>query len=486
MRYTCADSGRAKGSKGSQMSFLDAIRLLVFAAAVLVLCAAGTSARPLRLHPKNPHYFQFRGKPTVLITSGEHYGALLNLDFDYGPYFDELQSHGLNLTRTFSGVYRESPESFNIKNNTLAPRSGRYICPWARSDTPGYANGGNKFDLTRWDPEYFRRLKDFVREADRHGVVVELVLFCTFYNDTLWRLSPMNAANNVNGVGKDVPRTEVYTLKHTDLLEVHRAVTRKIVRELRGFDNVYFEVCNEPYFAGVTRDWQNRIVATIVETEKDFAHRHLIARNVANGSKKVTAPNPNVSVLNFHYAAPPTAVAVNYHLNRAIGDDETGFDGPKDVTYRREGWHFLLAGGVVYSNLDYSFTPEHEDGSAVPDAPGGGGRSLRRQLGILKDFMNRFDFVDMRPADSVLKGGIPDGATARVLADEGREYALYIDRGSRAKPVLELPAGRYRAEWVSPRTGKVVKTENFRHRRGTRALQSPSYGQDIALCLKRR
>lgn len=27
---------------------------------------------PISLHPDNPHYFLFRGKPTVLITSGEH------------------------------------------------------------------------------------------------------------------------------------------------------------------------------------------------------------------------------------------------------------------------------------------------------------------------------------------------------------------------------------------------------------------------------
>jgi hypothetical protein len=35
-------------------------------------------AAPLRLHPDNPHYFEFRGEPTVLITAGEHYGAVMN------------------------------------------------------------------------------------------------------------------------------------------------------------------------------------------------------------------------------------------------------------------------------------------------------------------------------------------------------------------------------------------------------------------------
>jgi hypothetical protein len=36
------------------------------------------AASPLALHPENPHYFLFRGKPTVLITSGEHLGAVIN------------------------------------------------------------------------------------------------------------------------------------------------------------------------------------------------------------------------------------------------------------------------------------------------------------------------------------------------------------------------------------------------------------------------
>jgi hypothetical protein len=40
-------------------------------------------AEPIRLHPDNGHYLEFRGKPTILITSGEHYGAVLNQDFDF-------------------------------------------------------------------------------------------------------------------------------------------------------------------------------------------------------------------------------------------------------------------------------------------------------------------------------------------------------------------------------------------------------------------
>jgi hypothetical protein len=107
------------------------------------------------MHPDNPHYFLFRGKPTIIITSAEHYGAVINLDFDYRKYLDELAKHGLNNTRTFTGAYVEPAGAFNIASNTLAPPAGRFLCPWARSAQPSYAGGGNKFDLTKWDPAYY-------------------------------------------------------------------------------------------------------------------------------------------------------------------------------------------------------------------------------------------------------------------------------------------------------------------------------------------
>ena len=42
------------------------------------LVARSRGAEPLKLHPGNPHYLVFRWKPSVLIGSGEHYGAVSN------------------------------------------------------------------------------------------------------------------------------------------------------------------------------------------------------------------------------------------------------------------------------------------------------------------------------------------------------------------------------------------------------------------------
>src|SRR5262249_58930705 len=116
------------------------------AALALTLGLAGPApadpTRPLALHPENPHYFLFRGKPAVLVTSTEHYGAVLNGDFDFIPYLDELHARGFNLTRTFSGVYREVPGSFGITENTLGTAGPRWLCPWPRTAQPGPADPG--------------------------------------------------------------------------------------------------------------------------------------------------------------------------------------------------------------------------------------------------------------------------------------------------------------------------------------------------------
>ena len=78
-------------------------------------------AQPISLHPKNQHYFLYKAKPAVLITSAEHYGAVLNADFDYKKYLQTMHTEGMNYTRIFVGSYVEIPGSFGIRNNSLAP-----------------------------------------------------------------------------------------------------------------------------------------------------------------------------------------------------------------------------------------------------------------------------------------------------------------------------------------------------------------------------
>ncbi len=117
--------------------------------------------------------------------------------------------------------------------------------------------------------------------------------------------------------------------------------------------------------------------------------------------------------------------------------------------------------------------------------------ALRKQLQILKEFMDGLDFLTMRSDNSVLKGGHiiaplagdpPEAkATARALVAPGRTYAIYVRGGRQATLEMTMPAGKYRAEWINTKTGAVDKAKDFEHGGGTRTLASPAYQEDIAL-----
>lgn len=475
---------------------------------ILLLPCLAIQAQPIRLHPENPHYFLFQGKPALLITSAEHYGAVLNPDFDYLPYLAALAEDSLNYTRIFTGSYFEPSGAFGIEKNTLAPAGDRAVTPWARSSTPGYGGGGNKLDLDRWNPAYFTRLKDFVTEAGRRGIVVEVTLFTSIYGEEQWKINPLNPANNVNEIAP-VQRSKVNTLDNGNLLAYQEKLVRKIVRELNGFDNVIFEIQNEPWAdngrvqaetnsrrAGSESNWQDRvevandaslewqdmIASYIASEEASLPKKHLIAQNYSNFEAPVEHVVGGVSIINFHYAR-PEAVRLNYGRERVIGFDESGFAGSADSTYRRQAWRFVLAGGGLFNNLDYSFTVDRPGGTDSNKAPGGGSPALRDQLRILKSFMQSLDFVSMRPDLSFIQQA--PNVTPQALANPGEAYAIYLDHPLQSDLVLALRAGAYNVEWIDPRTGKTLFRDRIQHTGGTATLKAPSYDEDVALRIVR-
>jgi len=476
-----------------QLTRVNTLALMVVASCTIASRGhAGGQSTPISVHPDNPHYLLWRGKPTVLVTSGEHYGAVMNSPFDYVAYLDELQSAGLNLTRTFSGVYCEAVGDFDIKDNTLAPGPGNLLCPFARSNTPGYANGGNKFDLSKWDEAYFKRLKDFVAQAGKRGIAVEFCFFCPYYMGSQWNLSPLNPSNNINNMDVAVVsatngswwKDARKVLCQPVFLDVQQALVRKVVAELKDADNLYYEVCNEAY--RVSFPWQQKIAATIVEAEKDLPRKHLIAQNTKPVYDSI---HPAVSIFNFHPGAHDVSVSKNYGLNKLTGLDETSPRGKPlgaattAFDYRRWGWTRLLDGGAIYNNLDYSFTVKQPRGASQPwdQRPGGEMADMRKQLRILKNFIEGFDFIHMKPDTAVVKGGVPAGGAAFVLAKSGEAYAIYLYGGKQATLTLDLPASRYRAEWVNTLNGNVDKSEEVTHGGGALTLGSPEYKDDVAL-----
>lgn len=489
---------------------LRRLSLLMFLLSGAASVASAAEGR-LRLAPSNPKVFEFRGKATLLVTSAEHYGSVLNLDFDYAVYLDELKAHGLNYTRIFSGAYVELPGAFGIEHNTLAPAVGRFLAPWARSDRPGYANGGNKFDLNKWDPAYFDRLNDFVQKASDRGIVVEMTLFSALYGEKGWTASPLYVNNNVNGVGKLTNYKKVHSLDNGDILPHQERLVAKLVSSLSKFDNVLFELQNEPWAdmpehsGNATRSneaslaWQKRM-ATAIRRAAGDGPAPLIAQNISNRTAVIPSPDPAVSVFHFHYATPPMAVAENAHIARVISFDESGFDGSADATYRAQAWQFILAGGGLFNNLDYSFAVKQEQGNAIQKAPGGGSRALRAQLGFLLRTMNGFgdDLLAMQPGEGFIKGGAPSGARARSAP--GRAYALYfgpeatsqspyLPANNTQKPapiLLEMPFGSYVAEWFDAVEGRSLARTALPHAGGLATIAVPAGPGDRVLRIVRQ
>ena len=282
------------------------------------------------------------------------------------------------------------------------------------------------------------------------------------------------------------------SLKHTDLLNVQEKMVRKIIHELKDFDNLYYEVCNEPYFGDTLalREWEEHMTEVVMEAEKDFHHKHLISNNIANNQKLVSNPRKGVSIYNFHYARPPRTVDMNYHLNSVIGDNETGFDGIEDSKYRTEAWDFILAGGGLFDHLDYSFTADNEDGTAIiaPGQPGGGGKNLRNQFKILAEFMKSCDYVNMTPVKQE-RIRLPEqmNTTVHALAKEDEYFAIYLHRKDTiniaSTIVIDLAAGSYNMIWTDTKSGIETAASLDNHPGGYARITSPGYREDIAMKL---
>ena len=449
---------------------------------------AQTSSAPLRLHPDNPHYFQYQGKPLALITSAEHYGAVLNLGFDDQEYLRTLSDEGMNYTRIFTGTYFEiAGESFNIQHNVLAPSEDAIITPWVASDSAGR----RMYNLSSWNEAYFERLKDFIATAADYDIIVEVTLFSSIYRDEHWAISPQNPANNVN-IAQPITRFGAQTLDNGPLLEYQISLVRKLVNELNSFNNFFFEIQNEPWsdhpvpvynivnkeelvendwtykadFAdSASLAWQAKLASVITEEERQLERQHLIAQNYTNFRAAIPTVGDNISIINFHYAW-PEAVTWNYHYDKVIGFDESGFAGSDDQVYRRQAWQFMLSGGGLFNNLDYSFCVGHEDGRGKNKAPGGGSPALRQQLKILSDFLHSFELEKLHPhPTSVISS---PGLIPYVLSDRQQAYAIFLRATGTQRTTLQLKAdeGKYQIEALNTLTGEYASPVSIESEKG--------------------
>ncbi len=493
--------------------------LTCIASALLLLAGSG-GTEPIRVSPANPHYFERDGKPVVLVTSDHHYGAVIDADFDFVAYLHHLAASGMNLTRIYPGGMFEPTDKY-VAGNPLGPRAGRQILPWARSTAkgahPALAEPGqpsHKFDLDRWNPDYFARLKAFVEHARRKGIVVEVAFFNGMYADC-WPLMALYHGNNAQGVGRyEAEECGLFTTaspRNEGVIRYQRAYIAKIATELNAFDNVIYDLCDEPSLQGkpdgsiVTlpdndvMPWLHAMKEAFLEAEAGLPKKHVLGQTVQNLSPDLSG-EPWCDWLPTEYVRPAgAALERNYSARKPIVNVESDYFGhglvkPYTVDdVRVEGWWFLAGGGAGTINLNGEYRRGQEAGGADTR------ERIVPQRKVLKDFVEGFDLTSMARFGGVT--GVPAGAFASALAEPGKQYALYLfhatDDGQwgahfvatpgthRATVTLKaVPAGRYRLEWVDPVSGAVKSSEALRWNGGDLAVTTPVYSIDVALRMR--
>jgi len=470
---------------------------------VSALCLAhGLLANPIGKHPDNPHYFVCNGRPLILITTDEHYGAVINRDFDYVPFLDRLREYGMNLTRIYAGAYVEMKDQY-APGNPLGPSPDHYILPWKKSGEPG-ANphlGQYKYDLASWDDAYFQRLRDYVREASARDIIVEVVFFNGMYDDR-WDAQPLYHANNIQGVGT-LEFKQFTTIADKALVDVQLSYVRKVASALYDFDNVILDISDEPEMQGQQSwPWNSAMLDALISVDHN---RHIYGETAHSASPDFTKDS-RISWLPTEYISPmEKTLNDNYSDNKPIIDVETAYYprwyGPHPVEETRaEGWYGMLGGlaGLIHLNSDFSITNPSGQGTSTQ-------KEILPQKRVLMDFMRSLDFVRMTKYTE-FRVSDPE-APARAIAEPGKQYALYLFHGDRKweewsqgptasrfnvnanwfsdSVTLKIPPGAYRVEWVNPSSGVVIASNALESKDGDTVLQTPRYFTDIALRMKR-
>lgn len=99
----------------------------------------------------------------------------------------------------------------------------------------------------------------------------------------------------------------------------------------------------------------------------------------------------------------------------------------------------------------------------------------------MKEFIESFDFIRMKPDNSIMKltNGKLNGF--QVFAESGKQYAIYIEKGNSTEIELQIPDGEYIEELINPITGNKERTENLIVINGMVKLNFTEFQDDIAV-----
>ena len=173
--------------------------LRLLGAAMLIVSAASAiraaDADRIRPYSVNPTYWQYKGKPVMLL-GGSKTDHIFLLD-DLKEHLDEIHAVGANYVR-----------------NTMSQCEGRELKPHRLLPD-------GTFDMGQWNAEYWRRFQNMLRWTAERDIIVQIEVWDRFdYAERSWESSPWNLKNNVNydydqaGFAREYTSNHLYRYAH--------------------------------------------------------------------------------------------------------------------------------------------------------------------------------------------------------------------------------------------------------------------------------
>lgn len=419
---------------------------------------------PLRVHPDNPRYFTDGtksadgGLKAIYLTGSHHWnnlqdsgrlGGPITNKFDYSGYLKNLEEWNHNFIRLWAW---EGPAWWyqgGQNDNYYEP------LPWARSSQEKTKDGKPKFDLDRFNEDYFKRLRERVMAAREKGIYVGVMLFqgWSIYNHDYGNPfpgHPFNKENNVNAVNGDPngdgEGKEVHTLEVAAVTRQQEAYVRKVIDTVNDLDNVLYEITNET--ALWSKEWQYHIIRFIKDYEKTKPKQHPVGITAfdsgGKGSMDALLGSPadwispqNDGVSGDYQNDPPAADGRKVIISDT--DHLWGVGGERDWVWKSfsRGHHPI-----------YMDPLRKEKWFSIDEA---GLQGARDAMGQARKFAEKIHLHQMKPDRSV-------ASTRYALVSSG-EYVVFQPANGAFE--VTLPAGRFALEWFNPATGEFTAGESI-------------------------
>lgn len=345
---------------------------------------------------------------------------------------------------------------------------------WARTG-PGQAlDGKPKFDLTKYDTEYFNRLRTRVRAAGERGIYVSVMLFegwglshanrrAPAPDGWAYRSHPFHPDNNINGIRGDLNDDsnvlEIHALASPAIAALQEAYIRKVVDTVNDLDNVLFEVINE----GGVKEWNWWVVKTVQDYERTKPKQHPVGLTAHGGEKTDTmlvSPADWISPGGQDGYRDPAPLWDGRKVGLIDTDHVWGIGGNQGWVWRSflRGYNPIFMdpydGSVLGARFDRRWEP------------------VRKNMGYAKQFAQRLDLARAAPTTEI-------ASTGYCLAEAGRKYLVFRGEDQGESFTVRLPSGTYACEWFDPGKGKHITGDTIEVQSGDRSFQAPFEGDAV-------